>query len=163
MALATNEPDSRTRHADRQLGELVAQYNKARAAQESSDKRTEILTKIVGRMVALSGQLSHYDWRKALQSDDPGMRVAGYAWLYARPNRRAAQLLVQTVTAREDTHFGQYWGLEALRKCMPTADASTAAALTPQLKGFLSKLPTDSDRHYELSNLLEQLAELSQG
>lgn len=162
VALATNKPDSHPRHADRQLNELVAQYNKVRAAQESSNKRTEILTEIVGRMVALSGQLSHYDWRKALQSDDSGMRVAGYAWLYARPNRRAAQLLVQTVTAREDTHFGQYWGLEALQKCLPMADAGTVAALTPQLKEFLSTLPIGSDRHYELSNLLEQLAELSQ-
>jgi hypothetical protein len=162
VALATNEPDGGSRHAGRQLSELVAQYNKIRAAQESSNKRTEILTKIVGRMVALSGQLSHYDWRKALQSNDPGTRVAGYAWLYAKPNRRAAELLVQTVTAREDTHFGQYWGLEALQKCLPMADAGTAAALTPQLKRFLAQLPTGSDRHYELSNLLRQLSELSQ-
>lgn len=112
-------------------------------------------------MVALSGQLTHYHWRKALESDDPGLRVAGYAWLYAKPNPRAAQLLVNTVTVREETHFGQYWGLEALQRCLPLADAVTVAALTPKLKEFLSKLPTDSDRHYELSNLLEQLAEPS--
>ena len=113
-------------------------------------------------MVALSGQLSHYHWRTALQSDDPGRRVAGYAWLYAKPTPRAAQLLVNTVTVREETHFGQYWGLEALQRCLPLADADTVAALTPKLKDFLSKLPTDSDRHYELSNLLQQLAEPSQ-
>lgn len=162
VAFATNKPDSRTRHADRQLKELVAQYNEARAAQESSPRRTAILTEIAGRMVALSGQLSHYDWRKALGSDDPGLRVAGYAWLYANPNPRAAQLLVDTVTVREETHFGQYWGLEALQRCLPLADAVTVAALTPKLKDFLSRLPTDSDRHYELSNLLDQLAEPSQ-
>ena len=161
VAFATNKPDSHTRHADRQLKDLVAKYNEARAAQESSPRRTAILTEITGRMVALSGQLTHYHWRKALESDDPGLRVAGYAWLYAKPNPRAAQLLVNTVTVREETHFGQYWGLEALQRCLPLADAVTVAALTPKLKEFLSKLPTDSDRHYELSNLLEQLAEPS--
>jgi hypothetical protein len=162
VAFATNKPDSRTRHADRQLKELVVKYNEARAAQESSPRRTAILTEIAGRMIALSGQLSHYHWRAALESDDPGRRVAGYAWLYAKPTPRAAELLVNTVTVREETHFGQYWGLEALQRCLPLADAGTVAALTPKLKEFLSKLPTDSDRHYELSNLLEKLAEPSQ-
>lgn len=163
VAFATNKPDSRTRHADKQLKEQVAKYNKERAAQESSPRRTAILTEIAGQMVALSGQLSHYHWRKALESDDPGLRVAGYAWLYANPTPRAAQLLVNTVTVREETHFGQYWGLEALQRCLPLADAVTVAELTPKLKEFLSRLPTDSDRHYGLSNLLEQLAEPSQG
>jgi hypothetical protein len=161
VAFAANKPDSRTRHADRQLKELVVKYNEVRAAQESSSRRTAILTEITGRMVALSGQVSHYHWRKALESDDPGLRVAGYAWLYAKPNPRAAQLLVNTVTVREETHFGQYWGLEALQRCLPLADAVTVAELTPKLKEFLSKLPTDSDRHYELSNLLERLTEPS--
>ena len=68
---------------------------------------------------------------------------------------------MNTVTVREETHFGQYWALEALQRCLPLADAVTVAALTPKLKEFLSKLPTDSDRHYEPSNLLEQLAEPS--
>ena len=61
---------------------------------------------------------------------------------------------MNTVTVREETHFGQYWGLDALQRCLPLADAGTIAALTPKLKDFLSKLPTDSDRSYELSNLL---------
>jgi hypothetical protein len=163
VAFATNKPDSQTRHADKQLKDLVAKYNKERAAQESSPRRTAILTEIAGQMVALSGQLSHYHWRKALESDDPGLRVAGYAWLYAKPTPRAARLLVSTVTVREETHFGQYWGLGALQRCLPLADAVTVAELTPKLKEFLSELPTDSDRHYELSNLLEQLAEPSKG
>jgi hypothetical protein len=162
LAFATNKPDSRTRHADKQLKDLVAKYNKERAAQESSPRRTAILTDIAGQMVALSGQLSHYHWRRALKADDPGLRVAGYAWLYAQPTPRAARLLVDTVTVREETHFGQYWGLEALQRCLPLADPVTVAELTPKLKEFLPKLPTDSDRHYGLSDLLEQLAEPSQ-
>ena len=81
VAFATNKPEGRTRHADKQLKDLVAKYNKERAAQESSPRRTAILTEIAGQMVALSGQLSHYRWRSAPESDDPGRRVAGYAWL----------------------------------------------------------------------------------
>src|SRR6476619_8548929 len=38
VAFAANKPDSRTRHADRQLKELVVKYNEARAAQESSPR-----------------------------------------------------------------------------------------------------------------------------
>jgi hypothetical protein len=162
VAFAKNKPDSRTRHADKQLRDLVARYSKERAAQESSPKRTAILTDIAGKMIALSGQLPHYHWRRALKSDDPGLRVAGYAWLYANPTPRAAQLLVDTVTVCEETHFGQYWGLEALQRCLPLADPVTVAELTPRRKEFLAKLPTDSDRHYGLSSLLERLAEPSQ-
>jgi len=162
LVFAANKPDGRTRHADKQLRNLVDKYNKERAAQESSPRRTAILTDIAGQMVALSSQLSHYHWRRALKADDPGQRVAGYAWLYANPTPRAAQLLVDTVTVSEETHFGQYWGLQALQRCLPLADPVTVAELTPTLKEFLPKLPTDSDRHYELSNLLERLAGPSQ-
>jgi len=67
-------------------------------------------------------------------------------------------LLVQTLTTGEDTHFGQYWAIQALQRSLPLADTKTVGTLIPELKAFLSRLPTDSDRSYELSNLLNMLA-----
>lgn len=153
LALAANEPGDHAGKAE-QLNELVDEYNKARTSQQSGYPRTTILTQIAGRMVALSRRLPKYDWRDALRSDNQGQRMAGYAWLYARPDPAAAELLVSTLTTREDSHFGQYWAIQALQRSLPLADAETAGKLIPELKTFLSRLPTDSDRSYELSNLL---------
>ncbi|HEY3958847.1 MAG TPA: hypothetical protein VGM53_36255 [Streptosporangiaceae bacterium] len=109
-------------------------------------------------MVRLSRGLPDYDWTDALRSENQGRRMAGYAWLYARPDPAAAETLVQTLTARENTNFGQYWAIQALQKCLPLTDIRTEAALKPELKTFLSGLPSDSDRHYELSKLLTPAA-----
>jgi hypothetical protein len=157
LALATNEPEK----AD-QLNELISEYNKVRASQPSSDLRTTILTQIVGRMVALSPRLTNYNWRNALRSDDQGQRIAGYAWLYSKPDPAAAELLVQTLTTHEDANFGQYWAIQALQRSLPLVDTNTVATLTPKLREFLSNLPSDSGRYYDLSNLLNQLAGLPQ-
>jgi hypothetical protein len=160
LALATNEPGSHPSHprTTQQLDELVDRYNEARSSQPSGYPRTTIMTQIVGRMVRLSQGLSNYDWTDALRSENQGRRMAGYAWLYARPDPAAAELLVQTLTTRENTNFGQYWAIQALQKCLPLTDIRTEAALKPELKTFLSKLPSDSDRHYELSKLLTPAA-----
>lgn len=153
FAVATNEPGSHTGTAQ-QLNELVDQYNEIRSSQQSGYPRTTIMTQIVGRMVRLSRGLPNYDWRDALRSDNQGRRMAGYAWLYARPDPAATELLVQTLTTRENTNFGQYWAIQALQRCLPLTDIRTRASLIQELNTFLAKLPSDSDRHYELSNLL---------
>jgi hypothetical protein len=157
LALAANEPGDNAEKSE-QLNELVDEYNKARTSQQSGYPRTTILTQVAGRMVALSRRLPKYDWRDALRSDNKGRRMAGYTWLYAKPDPAAAELLVQTLTTGEDTHFGQYWAIQALQRSLPLADTKTVGTLIPELKAFLSRLPTDSDRSYELSNLLNMLA-----
>jgi hypothetical protein len=157
LALATNESDDRAGKAE-QLNELVDEYNKTRVSQQSGYPRTTILTQIAGRMVSLSRKLPNYDWREALGSDDQGQRMAGYAWLYARPNPAAVEFLVHTLTIREDSHFGQYWAIQALQRSLPLANPETVGMVIPKLRAFLSRLPADSDRSYELSKLLNQLA-----
>jgi hypothetical protein len=160
LALAANETGNDIGKAE-QMDELIGEYNKTRVSQQSGYPRTTILTQIVARMVALSRRLPTYDWRDALRSDNQGRRMAGYAWLYAKPDPAAAELLVHTLTTREETHFGQYWAIQALQRCLPLAGAETVATLAPELRAFLSRLPSDSDRSYELTNLLNLLAGLS--
>ncbi len=155
LALAANEPGKGNHIGTAQeLNELVDQYNKIRSSQPSGYPRTTILTQIVGRMVRLSRGLPSYDWANALRSDNQGRRMAGYAWLYAKPDPEAANLLVQTLTKSENSNFGQYWAIQALQKCLPMTDIRTEATLIPELRMFLSRLPPGSDRHYELSRLL---------
>lgn len=160
LALAANESGNDTGKAE-QMDELIDEYNETRVSQQSGYPRTTILTQVVARMVTLSRRLPNYDWRDALYSDNQGRRMAGYAWLYAKPDPAAAELLVHTLVTREETHFGQYWAIQALQRCLPFSDAETVATLTPELRAFLSKLPSDSDRSYELTNLLNLLTGLS--
>jgi hypothetical protein len=158
FALAAGEPTTGTGTASEQFNELVAKYNLIRATQQSSHTRTKTLTQIVAQMVALAREMPDYPWQEALSSDDRGMRVAAYAWLYAKPNADASRLLVQTLTtAREDTDFGQYWNLQALQRCLQQADPDTAATLKPKLERFLPSLPPNNPRYHELSDLLQQL------
>jgi hypothetical protein len=158
FAVAATEPATGTGTAGEQFNELVAKYNLIRATQQSSHTRTKTLTQIVAQMVALAREMPDYPWQEALSSDDRGMRVAAYAWLYAKPNADASRLLVQTLTtAREDTDFGQYWNLQALQRCLQQADPDTAATLKPKLERFLPSLPPNNPRYHELSDLLQQL------
>ena len=160
FALAAGEPATGTGTASEQFNELAAKYNHIRATQQSSRTRTKTLTEIVAQMVALAREMPDYPWQEALSSDDRGRRVAAYAWLYARPNADASRLLVRILTtAREDTDFGQYWNLQALQRCLQLADPDTAATLKPELGRFLPRLPPNSPRYHELSDLLQQLPE----
>jgi 2-polyprenyl-6-methoxyphenol hydroxylase-like FAD-dependent oxidoreductase len=99
-----------------------------RATQQSSNTRTKALTQVVAQLVALARKMPDYPWQEALSSDDRGRRVAAYAWLYARPDADASRLLAQTLTTgHEDTDFGQYWGLQALQRCLQLADPDAQA------------------------------------
>lgn len=163
FALAASEPANGTGTAIEQFNELVAKYNHIRVTQQSSRARTKALTQFVAQMVALAREMPDYPWREALSSDDRGGRVAAYAWLYARPNADASQLLVRTLTtAREDTDFGQYWNLQALQQCLQLADPDMASTLKPELERFLPSLPPNNPRYHELSDLLQQLPERHQ-
>jgi hypothetical protein len=158
FALAASEPATGTGTASDQFDELVTQYNRVRATQQSSRARTKTLTQIVAQLVALAREMPDYPWQEAVSSDDRGRRVAAYAWLYARPDADASRLLARTLTSgREDTDFGQYWSLQALQRCLQLADPDTAATLKPELERFLPSLPPNNPRYHELSDLLEQL------
>lgn len=162
FALAASEPATGTGTAIDQFNELVAKYDLIRATQQSSHTRTKTLTQIVAQMVTLAREMPDYPWQEALSSDDRGRRVAAYAWLYARPDADASQLLARTLTTRrEDTDFGQYWNVQALQRCLQLADPDTAATLKPELERFLPSLPPNNPRYHELFDLLQQLPQRS--
>ncbi len=72
------------------------------------------MTALVRQMVDLAPALAEFDTREALLHSDRGIRLAGYAKLYANPEFTLIEEQVASLTEKEDNPFGQYWGLKAL-------------------------------------------------
>ena len=90
-----------------------------------------------------------------LESDDRKSRVAAYAYRYANPVPALIGALVDAVVA-EDTRFGQYWGVRALRRHVDADPASLDAATRRRLERFATTLEPASDGADELRQLLRQ-------
>ena len=117
------------------------------------------MTTIVSQMMRESGNLSPDQVRKALADKDRGQRLIGYTALYKLPNPALLDDLVTSVTSIEDKPFGQYWGIQSIGAVIGKADQNQInLAVTKKLEAFLSRLETETDRHYELSRILRALA-----
>jgi hypothetical protein len=135
------------------IQDLAARYNEIRARQQPGFERTSAMTAIVREIQQLAKTADDFDWRSALTSEDRGIRLAGYAYLCARPQRGAAEPLVQALFQREDKPFGQYWALKALEAVAPQDQA--IAGFLPELKEFQRKLGPRTDRGRECGHLIE--------
>lgn len=139
---------------DQEYKTLTQRYNEIRATQKSGDARTKNMTKVVSDMVSLVPRLKHFDIDEALKSTDGGVRISGYAFLYASPNISELGALVKALTRIEDKPFGHYWAIQALDKLLserPPIDKHILAAL----RSFQSSiLIPGTDRHYALGRIL---------
>ena len=148
-AFAVSESDA----ALRALTDLAARYNQIRATQRPGVKRTSEMTAIVQQIEDAAKRTNAFNWQSALTSEDRGMRLAAYAYLYVRPQRGAGEPLVQTLLHLEDKPFGQYWALQALRKVAAVDDS--LANFLPQLRGYEQTLAPGTDRARESCAVIE--------
>ncbi len=91
------------------------------------------------------------DVSRLLSSPDRRSRMAAYAYMYANPDCRRIDELVDAVIA-EGTRFGQYWGLRALGQ--QTDPSALDAATRGRLEQFAATLEPDTDAADELRQLL---------
>ena len=139
------------------LDALADEYDHIRKTQKPGPARTEAMTSVVRGMIEASKRLDTFDVESYLRSDDPGKRLISYAYLYSRPRQASGLLrtLVESVVSIEDKPFGQYWGLQAVRRLLSDVDrASLTVDVVRQLRNFLAELPPGTDRHYELSEIV---------
>jgi hypothetical protein len=135
---------------------LTSEYNKIRDEQASGDARTAAMTDVVRRMMEASRRIELPSALEFLQSADRGKRLFAYAFLSTKPNPARLSALVDSVTEKEDKPFGQYWGLQAIKRNLD--GATVPMTIVRQLKQFASKLPSGTDREYELRRILADLA-----
>lgn len=103
--------------------------------------------------VALSSQ--GFDARTALRSPDAGQRLAGIAFLYARPDPAMLDELVEVITEKEDKGFNQYWGIKAISKILSLQKQPNKEVLKTLAK-FADGVEEGTDRKYELRKLLQE-------
>jgi hypothetical protein len=138
------------------IEELAGEYNAIRAREPTSTSRSASMTTVVTKMLSeLSGVESERFSLQPLLVDagNDGHRVAAYAYLYANPIPGFTQALVQAILS-EPTRFGQYWAIRALSRIVERQPDSLDFNSQRELRRLLASLGPNTDRAYELRNLL---------
>ncbi len=149
-------------NANEAFAALASEYTAVRNRMKSGSERTAKMTAIVSRMVALAPNITDFDVVHALTSKEPGSRLSAYAYLYACPDFRQLEALVNSVT-REDKPFNEYWSIRAIGRVLDSRllDENIDMIIT-KLRKKLDKLGTRTDRYYELNRILRELERTSQ-
>ena len=134
---------------------LAKEYEDIRETQAPGDPRTRAMTDLIRRMIELAGSINSFDIERALDSSSRGMRLFAYAWFYAKPDPQFLTPLVETVCRKEDTPFGQFWGLQAVEHVMDKA-GPPPAEVKKSLEQLGTKLRPGTDRAYEVKKLLRR-------
>lgn len=116
--------------------------------------RTAELDQLFGTMVTVLPRVPGFDPVRAFDDDEDGIRLAGYAALYGRPD---PAVLEETARAlgRETTGFIQYWGIRTVAAMLDRADpAEVSEEVFEILQELLSRLPRTTSRHEQLGRLL---------
>jgi len=143
-----------------ELRQLVQRYDSIRESMASGPPRTREMTDVVRHLTILAKDQEDFDdidWLKYLKSSDGGKRIAAYSYYYARPRAEAAPWIAQSLISLEHTPFGQYWAIRALG-AIANVFPGPVRNLSPELDGFLARLPPGTDRYYELSQIADSLA-----
>lgn len=139
---------------------LIDEYNATRQEMSASWTRTDKMTAILRRMIALVGTLQDFDVASYISDTgkDGGKRLMGYAYFFNQPDLSLLPQLVESVIKLEQTQFGQYWGIQAIGKVIAARGTSTIdGAIIKQLQDFNVTLNPATDRSTELKNILKQL------
>ena len=134
---------------------LADEYNNIRNTQKSGGQRTTAMTNVVSQMIEFARRKPPVDLNQLLSNENPGFRLFGYAFLYERPTNTEFLLpLVESVTRIEDKPFGQYWGLQAVKRVIPNAPLEAQSEAKARLSAFSTRIPAGTDRGYELRQIL---------
>jgi hypothetical protein len=142
-----------------EFGSLGRQYVEIRLKTQPGKEKTAQMSRIFGQMLSVAVSVENFDVVKALASDDAGERLQAYAFLYSKPTFSYLERLVATVTSGlEPWPFGQYWAIRAVGRIVENVDPKTIPmSVKRELRDFCIQLPTDTDRHFELSKTVRVL------
>lgn len=156
VSTAPSQPDVSldSQTVEDKIKTLADEYNYIRDTQNAGGQRTTAMTNVVSRMIELARRAPSYDPKRLLNNENRGLRLFGYAFLYERPDTAFLLPLVESVTRVEDKPFGQYWGLQAIKKVIPNASPEAESQAKARLSAFATRIPAGTDRGYELRQIL---------
>src|SRR5207244_3347337 len=108
-------------------------------------------------MISSLGDLDDFNTAAHLASSDRGLRLAGYAYLYANPNPSMVPQLIDSA-AKEDRPFRQFWAIRSLYIQAETNPQSFDGNSVRRLRELEMDLPPGTDRAHELKRLLNLLS-----
>lgn len=155
LAASQRQPPAASEDIDENLRELAAEYNALRRDFPPGAERTERMTSVVARMIALANGVAPgvVDVGPWMGADDRGLRLAAYAFLHTHPVPALTPRLAQSAV-EEDKPFGQYWALRALRRQVALDREALDLNSRRRLEELLAQVGPGTDRGYELRQLL---------
>lgn len=155
---SSDDGSHQSQDASSELERLARRYEKIRAEQSGGAARTQAMTRLVREMLELQPNLPTSTRIELLQSSRSGDRLAAYATFIASPEPPLLQTLTVSVCHTEQHPFGQYWGLQAIGRNLPTqGDAQVPLVVREALQELARRLPQGTDRYYEISKILRHL------
>ena len=116
------------------------------------------MAEVVRRMIATAPGIDPATVLPWLDHQDHAHRLAAYAFLDARPDFSQVDALARSVNKPENPRFAQYWGIMALRNVIGArGNQSVPEKTVAELRQFQARLQPGTDRHYELSRILNSL------
>jgi hypothetical protein len=139
------------------IRELADEYNEVRDDLPTGTERTSKMTSIVSRMISLLNNVGadQFDVTSYLNSNDPGLRLSGYAYLYANPDPNRVQQIAAGVL-NESQRFLQYWALRTLHRQVERDPDALDLNTRRRLTELLNNLGPGTDRAYELRQILQE-------
>lgn len=137
---------------------LVQQYNQLREhfADVAKLERRELMKGIFNEMVKLIVEDESLNTSIYLNSNDWGMRLAAYVYLYIYPRVEMLPDLISSVSASNDQPFVQYRGLEAIEKILARYSSDEPEILDgiKKLRLLRDTLDPTTQRRAELERIL---------
>jgi hypothetical protein len=134
---------------------LAARYNEIRWTMPSGAERTAAMTALTQEMIDLLREADDFDLESNLRSDDRGLRLAAFAFLYANPDPDWADKLAE-VAVSEDKPFNEYWALRALDMVLEGHCEALSPATRERLRQRRHELAPEVDRAKQIDRLLRK-------
>jgi len=137
---------------------LGTEYERVRDSSPEGWARTESMSQVLARMFREADSIRELDIVPLLASTSRGERLAGIAYAHQHPSAEEARPLVTALSKGEDTPFGQYWILRVLRRIAEVSPSAFGEDLRRILRTYRDSLTSGTDRHYEVTQLLRDIA-----
>jgi hypothetical protein len=136
---------------------LGEKYERIRDSMPSGSTRTGAMTRVLAEMFKEAASIRDLDVGPLIASASRGERLAGIAYAHEHPSPERAGTLVGALGGQEDTPFGQYWVLRALRRIAEGDSRVFAGDLCQQLNAYKNRQKPGTDRRYEVTQLLRDV------
>jgi serine/threonine protein kinase len=139
---------------------LAESYNYIREKDKGQDtpNRRELMTGVLNEMIKVGLDEEDIDVMQYLNSDNWGMRLAAYAYIYTNPRPEILFALIESTQQAGRQPFVQHRGIEAIGKILESYDCKAEGAeLAEKLRTLHSQLGPTTLRYAELSRILNIL------